>query len=50
MPEILLSEYLLCGFATGEIYFHNHRTNETVWDRPTDWPLGMAQQMGGMGM
>ena len=24
---------------TGEPYYHNHRTNQTVWDRPADWPM-----------
>lgn len=22
----------------GEVYFHNHRTNATQWEAPTDWP------------
>ncbi|KAG2452267.1 hypothetical protein HYH02_003291 [Chlamydomonas schloesseri] len=30
---------------TGEPYFHNHRTNETVWDRPADWPVTMQGQI-----
>ncbi|KXZ41193.1 hypothetical protein GPECTOR_666g794 [Gonium pectorale] len=25
---------------TGEPYYHNHQTGETVWDRPADWPMG----------
>lgn len=25
---------------TGEPYYHNHRTQETVWDRPAGWPVG----------
>ena len=25
---------------TGEPYYHNSRTNETIWDRPADWPVG----------
>ena len=23
---------------TGEPYYHNHRTNTTVWERPPEWP------------
>jgi hypothetical protein len=23
---------------TGEVYYHNHNTNVTQWDRPGDWP------------
>ncbi|GLI70946.1 hypothetical protein VaNZ11_016045 [Volvox africanus] len=26
---------------TGEPYYHNHRTNETTWDRPADWQIGV---------
>lgn len=22
---------------TGEIYYHNHRTGVTTWEKPTDW-------------
>lgn len=24
---------------TGEPYYHNHQTNQTVWERPADWPM-----------
>lgn len=23
----------------GEPYYHNHRTNQTIWDRPPEWPV-----------
>lgn len=28
---------------TGESYYHNHRTAQTVWERPQDWPAGAPQ-------
>lgn len=25
---------------TGEVYYHNHRTGVTTWERPQEWPAG----------
>ena len=32
--------YMYRTKETGESYYHNHRTNQTVWERPADWPAG----------
>eukprot|EP00798_Chlamydomonas_sp_ICE-L_P030497 gene30497-35516_t len=30
--------YMYRTKETGETYFHNHRTNQTTWERPSEWP------------